>query len=83
MLLAWFAVVFGINSTRKAVNCTRLRLVQLLPVLLVLLIKIPQQTKLLHILTMYKKSTVQLARVGLAQARPNNQVASADESTTS
>jgi len=37
-VIAWFAVVFWINSTRKAVNCTRLRLVQLFPVLLVLLI---------------------------------------------
>ena len=37
-MIAWFAVVFGINSTHNAVNCTRLCLVQLLSAFLVLLI---------------------------------------------
>ena len=37
-MIAWFAVVFGINSTHNAVNCTWLRLMQLLSVLVVLLI---------------------------------------------
>ena len=37
-MIAWLAVLLGINSTRNAGNYTRLRLVKLLPALLVLLI---------------------------------------------
>ena len=39
-MIAWFAVVFGINSTHNAVNCTRLRLMQFPPVLATRAIKV-------------------------------------------